>query len=302
MDDAKTFSHNLKILLVINPKSRSGQLARDEVVKEVSSAGMILLNKEEHTNDLDPNEIILKYRGDADLVIVGGGDGSVNQILPAMRETQLPLLVLPLGTANNLARTFNLPANIKESLALLQNFKTLLVDLGKVNDVLFVNVAGLGLSTEINRHVSGGLKRYLGVLAFILTAFRLVLRMNPFRAMITVDGREPFRSKSWQISVCNGKYYGAGMAIKHNATLEDQKLHCLTTEVEKWWHGLALIPALMTGRFKKEHDVTLVSGREIKIETRRKFAIDVDGDIKTSTPAVFTVIPKALNLIIPKDA
>ncbi len=291
-----------KVLLIINPKSRSGQIARDEVTKELDAAGMTILNQGDHEPDQDPNEIILKYQREADLVIVGGGDGSVNQVLPALKETGLPLLVIPLGTANNLARTYNLPTKIQESVELLRTKKLISVDLGKVNDVLFVNVAGLGLSTEINKNVSSSLKRHLGVVAFILTAFKMIYRMNPFRARIWVDGKEPIHSKSWQISVCNGKYYGAGMAIKHNATLEDQRLHCLTTEVKKWWHGFALIPALMTGRYKKEHDLTLVSGKDIRIETKRMFAIDVDGDIKTHTPAVFTVLPKCLTLIVPEES
>ncbi len=90
------------------------------------------------------------------------------------------------------------------------------------------------------------------------------------------------------------------MTIKHNASLEDSKLHCLSTEVKKWWKGLLLIKSFMTGRYKKEQDITLVSGREIKVETRRKFYIDVDGDIKTTTPAIFRVLSKSLKIIIPE--
>ena len=58
----------------------------------------------------------------------------------------------------------------------------------------------------------------------------------------------------------------------------------------------------MTGKFRKDQDVTLVSGREILIKTRRRFSIDVDGDLKTATPATFQVIPRALKIIIPAQA
>lgn len=261
--------------------------------------GHEVLNQDKHESVSDPNEIILKYRSDADVVIVGGGDGSVNLVLPALKETKIPLLVIPLGTANNLARHFSLPSDFKETLSLLQAGQIVQIDLGEVNRILFVNVAGLGLSTEVNMRVSKKLKKHLGVFAFILTAFQLVLKMNPFRATITTDGSTCL-TKSWQISICNGKHYGAGMTIKHNASLEDSKLHCLSTEVKKWWKGLLLIKSFMTGRYKKEQDITLVSGREIKVETRRKFYIDVDGDIKTTTPAIFRVIPRSLKIIIPE--
>ena len=90
------------------------------------------------------------------------------------------------------------------------------------------------------------------------------------------------------------------MTIKHNATLDDGKLHLLSTEVKKWWNGLLLIKSFMTGHYKKDQEVTILSARELRIETRRKFSIDVDGDIKTTTPAIFRVLPKALRLIIPE--
>lgn len=290
----------MRVLLFINPNSRSGSLLREQILQELTTMGHEVLNQDNHETGADPNEIILKYCSTAEAVIVGGGDGSVNLVLPALKETKLPLLVIPLGTANNLARHFSLPTDFKETLSLLASGKIVDIDLGEVNRILFVNVAGLGLSTEVNRKVSKKLKKNFGIFAFIFTAFQMILKMNPFRAIITTDGKIALPTKSWQISICNGKHYGAGMTIKHNASLEDGKLHCLSTEVKKWWKGLLLLKSFMTGRYKKDQDVTLLSGSEIKVETRRKFYIDVDGDIKTSTPAIFRVIPRSLKIIIPE--
>lgn len=301
MNNAESIVSHNRVLLLINPNSRSGAKLKSEVIEELNAIGLQVLNQDNEEDETDPNKIILKYRNEAHAVIVGGGDGSVNLVLPSLRETKLPLLVIPCGTANNLARHFSLPEDIKRSLKLLKEGKVVDIDLGEVNDILFVNVAGLGLSTEVNLRVSKKLKKHLGVLAFILTAIQLATKMNPFRAVITTDKKIALPTKSWQISVCNGKHYGAGMTIKHNATLNDGKLHCLSTEVKKWWNGFLLIKAFMTGRYKKDQDVTLLSAKELKIETRRKFSIDVDGDIKTTTPAIFRVIPKALRIIIPEQ-
>lgn len=299
MDNTETAAQ-LKILLFINPRARNGTSLRDEVIHALKDQGCIILNENTHTEDDDPNKIILKYRTEANAVIIGGGDGSVNFSLPALSETKIPLLVIPLGTANNLARHFNLPLEVEKNLNLLRNGKVIDVDLGEVNKILFVNVAGLGLSTEVNLSVSKKLKKHLGVFAFILTAVQLATKMNPFRATITTDKKIAVPTKSWQISVCNGKHYGSGMTIKHDATLDDGKLHILSTEVKKWWNGFFLIKSFMTGHYKKDQEITLLSARELKIETRRRFNIDVDGDIKTCTPAHFRVIPKALKLIIPE--
>jgi diacylglycerol kinase (ATP) len=296
MKDRKIMAHK-KVLVLINHKSRSGRLHLETVTKYLSERGVEVLNQADHESDTDPNEIILKHRSEADFVIVGGGDGTVNKVLPSLKETQIPMLLLPFGTANNLARTFMIPNDIEACLSLIEKNVIQEVDLGVVNGILFVNVAGLGLSTEVNRKASSWMKRHLGVLAFVITAFQLVTKMKPFRAHITHDKKE-CQTKSWQISICNGRHYGAGMTIKDDATLEDGILHGLTTEVKHWWEGLYLIPAFMSGKYKKEHEVTLVSGKEITIETKKKFYIDVDGDIQTHTPAKFSVIPRALKLLV----
>lgn len=247
----------------------------------------------------DPNLLIKKYQQRISFVMIGGGDGSVNLALPALLETQLPLVVYPLGTANNLARSFNLPSDPVQVVSLLKEVTAIKVDVGLVNGIPFVNVAGLGLSTVVNKTVTPILKKKLGVFAFILTALKIAPKMNPFRATITQGRSIIIHSHSWQITVCNGKYYGAGMAIKHDASLFDEKLHCLSTEVSKWWQAFTLIPAFFSGRYKKKHDVTILADREFKIETRRCFPVDVDGDIKTTTPAHFKIAPKALNLFVP---
>ncbi len=284
----------------MNAHCRSGTTDYNSVLSSLTNQGFNVLNIEEHESGMDPNEIILKYQYDTQFVIVGGGDGSVNLVLPTLVKTKLPLLVLPMGTANNLARTYNLPGQIEESIKLLSEPEIISIDLGRVNGILFVNVAGMGLSTEINRKVSSDLKKKLGVFAFILTGLRQIYRMNPFRAWITTSKNERIPTKSWQISVCNGLYYGSGMKIKHNASLDDEKLHLLSTEVKQWWKGFFLIPSLMTGRYNRDQEITLLADHALKIETRRKLRIDVDGDIKTTTPAVFDVLPQALKLIIPK--
>ena len=269
-------------------------------MKELLESGHIVLNQEDHEYADDPNKIILKYREEADVVIIGGGDGSINMALPALKETRIPLLVVPLGTANNLARHYSITSDLKKISEMLLTGRVIDIDLGEVNNILFVNVAGLGLSTEVNLRVSKKLKKHFGVFAFIMTAIQLAFKMNPFRAIITTDKKIALPTKSWQISICNGKHYGAGMTIHEDASLSDGRLHCLSTEVKKWWNGFLLIKSFMTGKYKKEQDITLLSAKELKIETRRKFYIDVDGDIKTTTPAIFRVIPRSLRLIIPE--
>lgn len=287
-----------RILLLINPRSRNGNDAYSGLQQVLEASGNHIIPLSEDERVLNPQELIKRFTPQIDLVLIGGGDGSVNMALPALLECQLPLVVYPLGTANNLARTYELPSRPEDIAELIQTGTIETIDVGEVNQIPFLSVAGLGLSTEINQRTPAWLKKWLGVGAFALTALRMIFSMNPFRVEITQNQQMTLKRKSWQVTVCNGKYYGAGMVIKHDATLVDGKLHCLSTEVDHWWRGFLLLPALFSGRFRKNHEVTLLGGSEFSLITRRKFLIDVDGDIKTQTPATFRVLPAKLKLLI----
>jgi len=286
-----------KVLLLISPKSRRGADSITLASEQLQSLGYSIIN-DPNEESADPNGLILKFANEIDFVIVGGGDGSVNKVLPSLVKTQVPLVVIPLGTANNLARHYNLSPDIAQALAVIKTGMQKKIDLGIVNNIFFVNVVGLGLSTYVNTKVPATLKKYLGAFAFVLTAFYLSTKIRPFRLNIIADGKS-YTRRSWQISVCNGRHYGNGLTVKHDASLLDGKLHALSTEVAKWWQGFFLIPALISGRYKKDHDVSLFEAETIELTTRRKLKIDVDGDIQTHTPATFKVHRSAIIVQVP---
>jgi Sphingosine kinase and enzymes related to eukaryotic diacylglycerol kinase len=286
------------ILVFVNQNARQGQGCGEKIKAWLDENGFTVLNPDFNHKKDKISEVILKYRAQTPIVLVGGGDGSVNEALSGLMETQLPLLVIPLGTANNLARTLEIPKDYVKALELLNTGKITQIDVGLANDIPFVNVVGLGLSTQVNRLVRSEMKRWFGVLAFVFTAFKVALRMTPFKTMIEWDGGS-HRAYSWQVTVCNGRNYGNGLVIHEDATLVDDTLHAVSTEVKKWWHAFAIIPSLLTGRFKPEQDVTIISGEKMVLKTARSMHVDVDGDIKTRTPLTLSVKSRALNIFVP---
>jgi diacylglycerol kinase (ATP) len=287
-----------KILLLLNPSSRQGAECFESVEKMISGKGWTLLNSESESKNKRFDDLLKVYGNQADVVVVGGGDGSINAALKGLVEYKKPLAILPLGTANNMARTLQIPTNLQDALNVIEQEHLLKVDLGVVNGIYFVNVVGVGLSTQVNKTVSKKLKRWLGVFAFIMTAFRVAKYLKPLHIEIVCDGKTTF-CHSWQISVCNGRNYGSGLVISESASLTDEKLHCLSTEVKKWWHGFFLIPAMIVGRYKASQDVSLYQGRRITIRTTKPRDVDVDGDIQTRTPIELSVEPKAISVYIP---
>lgn len=290
----------MKGLLLINSRSRQGKSAEEKILAALESHGISPLIPDQGEAETDPNELIHRYRNEIDFVCVAGGDGSVNHVLPALLKVKKPLLLIPCGTANNLARTYGISLDPAEAIKESLSGEVRMIDVGLVNDIPFLNVAGLGLSTEVNLHTNHVLKRFLGTGAFVLTALTMVFRMKPFRAVVTVDGGRPMYTRSWQISICNGKHYGSGLTIKDDASLEDSLIHLLSTEVRRWWHVFKLLDCFRRGTFRRDHQVMLVSGRKISIETRRRFWLDVDGDVKSTTPVSVEVLPRSLPILVPK--
>ena len=284
--------------MFVNPKSRQGEAFIEEIKIWLNDNGFTLLNPTFDPQKEKIEDVIRRHAAEKPIVMVGGGDGTVNEALPALLETNLPLAVIPLGTANNLARTLNLPTDPKEALSILKDGHEQLVDVGVANDIPFINVIGLGLSTQINKTTPKNLKRWLGVFAFIITAFKVVHRMTPFKIEVAHD-QKTHKAYTWQITICNGRNYGNGLVIHQDASLKDGLLHGLSTEVKKWWHAFILIPSLLTGRYRPKDDVTILAGKKMVLKTRRPMSVDIDGDVKTKTPVTVIVQERALRVLVP---
>ncbi len=289
-----------KVLLFINSASRQGAAGIATAKAWLSEHQIEILNDVDGRSE-ELVAVVDRLGNEADAIVVGGGDGSVNHALPALIKTRLPLVIIPLGTANNLARTLAIPQTIPDALTLLLEGKITEIDVGTANEIPFVNVIGIGMSARVNRMVASESKRWFGVFAFAMTAVRVAARMTPFRVLIDCDGRI-HHSRTWQVTVCNGRNYGNGLTISENATLNDRMLHGLSTEVAKWWHGFGLIPSLLAGQFRDNQHVTTFEGREVLITTRHSKHVDIDGDIKTRTPVRIAVIPRAIKIFVPSES
>ncbi|MBX9679869.1 MAG: lipid kinase [Gemmataceae bacterium] len=290
----------MRALLLTNPGARQGgSKAANDFLTPLRESGIEIVEA-----DVSPSEYSAEIRRRSDkldLVLVGGGDGSMNAAADGLVETNLPLGVLPLGTANDLARTLGIPADPIEAAKLVVAGKRRRIDLGWVNGSHFFNVASLGLTVSITRQLSSETKSRWGVFAYPLTALRVLWNVRPFHAEIRTNG-ETHRVHAVQIAVGNGRYYGGGMTIAEDAAIDDCRLDLYSLEVHRWWQVISLVPALRTGTHAGNKGVRVLRGREFEITTRRPRHINTDGEITTRTPAVFRVAPQAIEVFVPADA
>lgn len=286
-----------RALLLVNRNARKGQAQLEAAISQLNALGFELL---EAPTDRSSRlaETIREYRDRVDLIIVGGGDGTLNAAVEGLIEAKLPLGILPLGTANDLARTLGIPSTLPEACQVIANGNKQQIDLGWVNGKYFFNVASLGLSVQITRGLTKTAKRRWGVFAYAATAFQVLWKSRRFKAEIVCDGRSQ-KVKTVQIAVGNGRYYGGGMAVAEDAAIDDERLDLYSLEIDHWWQMALALPALRRGTHTQSRWVQSWQGKEIFVYVPKAKSINTDGEITTTTPAHFKVVPKALTVLVP---
>ena len=286
-----------RALLIVNPRARRGTGSIAAAVTLLETAGLDV--RETKVGDEDTiDDVIRQQASNYDLVIVGGGDGTLNAAAPALVETGLPLGVLPLGTANDFARTVSIPTDLQKAAEIIATGHMRDIDLGDVNGHLFFNVASIGFSAELAAELTEHAKKRWGVLGYAIVAARILLRSRLFTAYVDHDGTTE-HIHTMQVSVGNGRHYGGGMTVEETATAEDGKLDLYSLEVDHWWRLLALLPSLRNGTQGRWDDVRAFQTTEVTIRTRRPRAVNTDGELSTYTPAHFRIMPKAIRVFAP---
>lgn len=286
-----------RALLMVNPKARNGGAPLD-AIRAVLRAGGI--EPVEHAGDPDCSGLIKRNAEGVDLIVIGGGDGTMNAAARALVETGLPLGILPLGTANDLARSLSLPLDPLEAARLITTASPMPVDLGWVNGHYYFNVASIGFSADLAGELTAEAKKRWGTVGYAIAAFRLLRRARPFTIRIEHDGTTE-KVTTIQASVGNGRHYGGGMTVSEDAAVDDGKLDFYSLEVAHWWRLIALLPALRRGTHGQAADVRAFSTTEIRLSTRRPRPVNTDGELTTRTPAHFKVIPRAVRIFAPEQ-
>jgi diacylglycerol kinase (ATP) len=284
-----------RALLLINPHARLGQ--QDLATLPLQSLELVLPDP-----DITLTQAIYDHRNRVDLVIVGGGDGTLNRVADALVATGLPLAILPMGTANDLARTLGIPSSLAAACQVITQGRPLRIDLGCINGKHFFNVASLGLSVEITQRLDPNLKRRWGVLAYAIAALGVgwekLWGQTTLSAEIHQAGQVT-AVHTLQIAIGNGRYYGGGMAVAPNAAIDDQRLDLYSWEMQPGWRSLSLLPRLRSGNYGGMAAVRSLQGQVFSIYTDRPCAINTDGEVTTMTPAHVWLKPQALTVLGP---
>lgn len=288
-----------RALLIVNQASRSGTASLEAGIAHLQRHGFEVvapaLDRPQQIPDL-----IRRYAHEADCVLIGGGDGSMNAAAAALVDTGLPLGVLPMGTANDLARTLDIPTQIEQACAVVTDGVLHRIDLGRVNGHYFFNVAHIGLGVHVAHQLSPDLKQRWGVFSYACGLVKALRSFRPFHADIVCDGKQR-RVRAIQIAVGNGRHYGGGMTVAEQASIDDHRFFLYSVEPLSLWELVRFAPAFRAGRFAEHHPVDLDHGRQVTVATRRPMTITADGEVLTRTPAQFDLVAGAVQVFVPES-
>jgi YegS/Rv2252/BmrU family lipid kinase len=284
-------------LLLLNHRAGPGNAQAAELV-DLLAAGGIHVTAPDLRDRASVSAAIRAHAGEVDLVVVGGGDGTVNAAAAGIMETGLPLGILPLGTANDLARTLRLPTDPAAAAQVILDGHIREIDLGEVNGHFYFNVASIGFSARLARRLTRDAKQRWGVLGYSVVGAKLFSEGRPFTVHIEHDGTiETVRTV--QVSVGNGRYYGGGLQVDATAQPDDGLLHVYSLEVPHVGYVLPMLPALRRGTHGAWKRVRAFESTELTLRTRRRHEVNADGELVTTTPAHFRVHAEAVRVFVP---
>ncbi|MEU8271888.1 YegS/Rv2252/BmrU family lipid kinase [Sphaerisporangium sp. NPDC049002] len=288
-----------RVALVVNTRSRKGRHRYFEALRLLQADGFHPLRT---YAVMDPSRLpeIIKEALELqpDLLVVGGGDGSLSEAVKHVAHRDVALGVLPLGTTNNFARSLGLPLDLAMAVKVFSRGKVADIDLGMAGDRPFANLASFGVSVEVAGKVRPWLKRALGRAAYPLTALTILPGHAPFRAYITVDGRR-HELLTHQLNIANGRYHG-GWQIARDISIDNRRLVAYQLGSGKRLRLLAeTLVRATSGRWSSLAGGPFVTGSEMLLETEPSMAADVDGEVRLRTPLTIRSIPNGLRVMVP---
>jgi diacylglycerol kinase family enzyme len=229
-------------------------------------------------------------------LIVAGGDGSVAPAADAAGEIGVPLAVVATGTANDFARRMELPADAAEACRLaVRGTRLRRLDLARLGDRPFVNVANAGLATAAARR-AGPLKGALGPLAYMVGAARTAVTERPVTCAVSCDGREVFSGEAWQLMVgCSGAF-GAGSRLAE-ADPADGLLDVVAIAAGPRLRLARHAYGLRRGRVSDQPGVVHGRGRAVDLDLPPDTRMNVDGELLPSAPRA-VVDPGRFELVV----
>lgn len=238
--------------------------------------------------------------GEVGRIVVAGGDGTINEAVNGLlrADAPLPLAILPMGTANVLARELGL-VDFERAVAAASETRVAAIHPGRANGRHFVMMAGVGLDAHVVAAMRPGLKRLLGRQAYVLETLRQLFRFGFPTYRVVIDD-VPYEAAS--VVVAKGRHYGGSYLIAPAARLGSPTFEVCLFQASGRLAVLRYGLALITGRLPSRRDFLIRTGRKVSIGGPPGDPVQGDGDIIGHLPVTIAIAERAIQIAVgPED-
>jgi len=279
---------------------------------------------EERISAIGPHELLLtKVPGDAtrlarqavangfDRVIAAGGDGTLNEVVNGLvgAPRRVEMGLLPLGTANDFARTVNIPPDLEGAAAVLEAGRKQEIDVVKLTPSespahYFINVSAGGFSTKVDKNIDKQTKVTWGSLGYAISALKAFPELEPYEATLTFDDEPSVTVLIYNLVVANARFVGGGIPVAPEADLGDGLFDVIVFRAVTLTRLMTLVPKAMLGQHLDDDDVLYRRAGRFEVSSQPPFELNTDGEVIGRCPATFEIVPRAITFVVgtPADA
>jgi diacylglycerol kinase (ATP) len=267
-----------------------------EVVQEFEKYGINITPSPTFPDASIPDMVKGLTQERPDFFVGWGGDGTIHEVVNGVYGSDIPVGLIPGGTANLLARELNISHDIKEAIRIIGEGKTTQISLGRANKKYFLLMVGIGFDSAVIRNVDFNLKRKVGYLAFGLAALRTAIDYKYPKITIKVNGSE---KECVFAVICNAREYAAFFRLAPDADISDEYLYIVLFKEA----GLGSLIRYGLYAWQARHlelkSVETLRASKIEANGSPEVWVQADGELIGYLPMKFEIIPRALKVFSP---
>lgn len=235
----------------------------------------------------------------SECVVVIGGDGTQTAAVGELAHTKTALAVVPAGTGNSFAFSLGIKDDLDAAIETIVNGRQIRVDIGVVNGTCFANFATVGVIADAANRTPKRLKKVIGPVAYGVAAISAFFRDKPFEMTVKWRGNR-LKLVTHQAIVASGRYFGWQPLTPH-ANVRSGEIAFFAAAGDRMIDVLETNAALLRGEHTRLAHAHYFSAPKVTIRTKPKQAVNIDGHALGKTPAKFTVLKRALRVLVPHD-
>lgn len=236
-----------------------------------------------------------------DLVIAAGGDGTINDVVNGLCEqaNRPRLAIIPVGTTNDFARAICVPRDIEKACEIICQEFEMPLDIGKVNQNYFINIAGGGKLTELTYEVPSRLKTMLGQMAYYLKGMEMLPSIRPTAVRIEYDGKL-FEGEIMLFLVSNTNSVGGFEKLAPDASMNDGMFDLLILKKTNLAEFIRVARLAVKGDHIKDPNIVYAKANRIRVFSNDKMQLNLDGEYGGELPGEFQNLYQHLNVLVPE--